>query len=69
MSNQLDDLKSRKSGQLWYKAGKNPKLKTKDLLGEALAYCEIDSWVTVIFYDILKNVYLGTLKLDAKIIN
>lgn len=46
----------------------NPKLKTKDLLAEALAYCKIDSWGTVIIYDILKNVYLGTLKLDAKVI-
>lgn len=46
----------------------NQKLKTKDLLAEALAYCKIDSWGTVIIYDILKNVYLGTLKLDAKII-
>ncbi len=48
---------------------KNPKLKTKDLLAEALAYCKIDSWGTVIIYDIIKNVYLGQLKLDAKIIN
>ena len=45
----------------------NPKLKTKDLLAEALAYCKIDSWGTVIIYDIIKNVYLGNLKLDALI--
>lgn len=44
---------------------KNPKLKTEDLLAEALAYCKIDSWGTVIIYDIIKNVYLGNLKLDA----
>lgn len=43
----------------------NPKLKTKDLLAEALAYCKIDSWGTVVIYDIIKNVYLGNLKLDA----
>ena len=44
---------------------KNPKLKTEDLLAEALAYCKIDSWGTVIIYDIIKNVYLGSLKLDS----
>ena len=38
---------------------------TKELLDEALAYCKIDSWGTVIIYDIIKNVYLGSLKLDA----
>ena len=43
-------------------------LSTKDLLAEALAYCKIDSWGTVIIYDILKNIYLGKLKLDAKIV-
>ena len=41
---------------------------TKELLAEALAYCKIDSWGTVIIYDIIKNVYLGKLKLDAKYI-
>ena len=46
----------------------NPKLKTKDLLAEALAYCKIDSWGTVIIYDVIKNTYLGKLKLDAKIV-
>ena len=40
---------------------------THDLLAEALAYCKIDSWGTVIIYDIIKNVYLGNLKLDAEI--
>ena len=39
---------------------------TQDLLDEALAYCKIDSWGTVIIYDIIKNIYLGTLKIDAK---
>ncbi len=42
-------------------------LSTKDLLAEALAYCKIDSWGTVIIYDIIKNIYLGNLKLDALI--
>ena len=39
---------------------------TDELLAEALAYCKIDSWGTVILYDIVKNVYFGNLKLDAK---
>ena len=39
---------------------------TQDLLNEALAYCKIDSWGTVIIYDIIKNIYLGELKIDAK---
>ena len=39
---------------------------TEDLLNEALAYCKIDSWGTVIIYDIIKNIYLGELKIDAK---
>ena len=38
---------------------------TDELLAEALAYCKIDSWGTVIIYDVIKNVYLGNLKLDA----
>ena len=38
---------------------------TKDLLEEALAYCKIDSWGTVIIYDIIKNIYEGKLKLDC----
>ena len=38
---------------------------TKELLDEALAYCKIDSWGTVIIYDVIKNMYLGKLKLDA----
>lgn len=41
---------------------------TKRLLAEALAYCKIDSWGTVIIYDVIKNFYLGKLKLDAKIV-
>ena len=39
---------------------------TQSLLDEALAYCKIDSWGTVIIYDIIKNIYLGKLKIDAK---
>ena len=39
---------------------------TKELLDEALAYCKIDSWGTVIIYDVIKNVYLKKLKLDVK---
>ena len=39
---------------------------TQDLLNEALAYCKIDSWGTVIIYDIIKGIYLGELKIDAK---
>ena len=39
---------------------------TQDLLNEALAYCKIDSWGTVIIYDIIKSIYLGELKIDAK---
>ena len=39
---------------------------TQSLLDEALAYCKIDSWGTVIIYDIIKNVYLDKLKLDTK---
>lgn len=39
---------------------------TESLLNEALAYCKIDSWGTVIIYDIIKNIYLGNLKLNAK---
>ena len=38
---------------------------TEELLAEALAYCKIDSWGTVIIYDVIKNMYLGKLKLDA----
>ena len=38
--------------------------KTEDLLKEALAYCKIDSWGTVIIFDILKNVHKGKLSLD-----
>lgn len=38
---------------------------TEELLKEALAYCKIDSWGTVIIYDVIKNMYLGKLKLDA----
>ncbi len=45
---------------------KSDKLTTESLLAEALAYCKIDSWGTVIIYDVIKNFYLGKLKLDAK---
>lgn len=45
----------------------NVDLPTKDLLAEALAYCKIDSWGTVIIFDIIKNIIDGKLKLDAKI--
>ena len=38
---------------------------TSLLLKQALAYCKIDSWGTVIIYDIIKNIYEGKLKLDA----
>ena len=38
---------------------------TNELLEEALAYCKIDSWGTVIIYDVIKNMYLGKLQLDA----
>lgn len=38
---------------------------TKSLLDEALAYCKIDSWGTVIIYDVIKNIYDGKLRLDA----
>ena len=41
---------------------------TSSLLAEALAYCKIDSWGTVIIYDVIKNVYEGNLKLDAYIV-
>ena len=39
---------------------------TQDLLNEALAYCKIDSWGTVIIYDIIKSIYLNELRIDAK---
>ena len=48
------------------KTNKGPS--TDDLLKQALAYCKIDSWGTVIIFDIIKNVYEGKLKLDAKYI-
>ena len=38
---------------------------TSLLLKQALAYCKIDSWGTVIIYDIIKNIHEGNLKLDA----
>lgn len=46
---------------------KDEGLSTKKLLEEALAYCKIDSWGTVIIFDIIKNVADGKLKLDAKV--
>lgn len=39
---------------------------TQDLLNEALAYCKIDSWGTVIIYDIIKNIFLNKLRIDDK---
>ena len=39
---------------------------TNELLKQALAYCKIDSWGTVIIYDIIKNVYLRKITLDVK---
>lgn len=44
---------------------KNDELPTKELLDQALAYCKIDSWGTVIIFDIIKNIFEGKLKLDA----
>ena len=41
-------------------------LNTLDLLKEALAYCKIDSWGTVVIFDIVRNIYEGKLELDAK---
>lgn len=38
------------------------------MLGQALAYCKIDSWGTVIIYDVIKNISEGKLKLKAKIL-
>lgn len=35
------------------------------MLAEALAYCKIDSWGTVIIYDILKHICDGKIKLKA----
>ena len=40
-------------------------LSTKDLLKEALAYCKIDTWGTVIIFDIIKNIVEGNIILDA----
>ena len=39
-----------------------------EMLGQALAYCKIDSWGTVIIYDVIKNISEGKLKLKAKIL-
>lgn len=39
-----------------------------EMLNQALAYCKIDSWGTVIIYDIIKNVIEGKLKLKAKLL-
>lgn len=46
----------------------NEGISTKELLNEALAYCKIDSWGTVIIYDIIKNIYEGNLSLDSFIL-
>lgn len=43
----------------------NEGLSTEELLDQALAYCKIDSWGTVIIFDIIKNLYEGKLKLNA----
>ena len=43
----------------------NEGLPTKELLKQALAYCKIDSWGTVIIFDIIKNISNGELKIDA----
>lgn len=37
----------------------------QEMLNQALAYCKIDSWGTVIIYDILKHVSDGKIKLKA----
>lgn len=47
---------------------KDKGIPTDELLKEALAYCKIDSWGTVIIYDIIKKVYEGKIKLDATIV-
>lgn len=36
-----------------------------EMLAQALAYCKIDSWGTVIIFDVIKNVLEGKLKLKA----
>lgn len=36
-----------------------------EMLGQALAYCKIDSWGTVIIYDVIKHVIDGKIKLKA----
>ena len=48
-----------------HKGEKDIGIPTSNLLKEALAYCKIDSWGTVIIFDIIKNVSEGKLKLDA----
>lgn len=48
-----------------HKGEKDEGIPTNDLLKEALAYCKIDSWGTVIIFDIIKNVCEGKLELDA----
>ena len=44
---------------------KDKGLSTQDLLKEALAYCKIDTWGTVIIFDIIKNIANGKIKLDS----
>lgn len=39
-----------------------------EMLGQALAYCKIDSWGTVIIYDVIKNICEGKLKLKSLIL-
>ena len=48
-----------------HKGEKDNGIHTQDLLKEALAYCKIDSWGTVIIFDIIKYICEGKLKLDA----
>lgn len=40
----------------------------EEMLNQALAYCKIDSWGTVIIYDVIKHVSDGKIKLKAKIL-
>ena len=47
----------------------NESIKTVDLLKSALEYCKIDSWGTVIIFDVIKNIYEGNLKLDCLFVN
>ncbi len=51
---------------------KNPQDNDPDeekMLAQALAYCKIDSWGTVIIYDVLKHVLDGKIKIKAKFLS